>query len=58
MHHTTQIDIEEATQRYAKALTADMIAKNKIVKNQIEQQKTHHEVVLAFQDLQALRYQN
>lgn len=58
MKEITKEDIERATQRYAEALTNDMVARNKVIKNQIEQRKTHNEVVLAFQDLQNLRFMN
>ncbi len=58
MQNTTELDIKSATERYAKALTADLIAKKRITKSQVEQQRTHHEVVLSWQDLQALRLQS
>lgn len=63
MEKITQIDIEQATKRYAEALTSDMLAKKRAEKNKIELIKTHNEVVhnevvMAFQDLHALRFQN
>jgi len=55
METITKEQIQEATKRYAEALVADLEAKQKIDKYQVLQRKTHNEVVLAFQDLQALR---
>ncbi len=58
MKKITQVNIEDATKRYAEALTNHTLLKRKVEKNDVELNKTHHEVVLAFQDLQALRFQN
>lgn len=56
MEKTTVKDIQSATDRYSKALIADLEARERLVKDEIEKIKTHSEVVLAFQDLQALRF--
>lgn len=58
MKPTTKLEIEEATQRYAEALTNHMIAKRNVETSQVEMQKTQKEVVLSFGDLQALRFQS
>ncbi len=58
MKNITEEEIQKATVRYAKALTADLLVKRKLEKNEVEKRKTHHEVVMAFSDLQALRFHN
>ena len=58
METITQKEIEEATKRYADALIKKMIVSQKLDKLKAEEVKAHNEVVLAFQDLQALRLSN